>query len=195
MHTLSKGIKIGLTGSIASGKSTALDVFAQSGFQVFSADQAVSELYHDDGFVMKVKEIFPHIIVHDVIDKTLLIQSLSDAQFYERYIHLVHDGVLVKMLTFFQNIEDQNCVCEIPLLFEAQWQKYFDEVWCIVVSESLSHKRALLRGMSESTYQFLKEKQWSIEEKCAQADVLVHNENTKEDFIVSLTQLIKERTS
>lgn len=195
MHTLSKGIKIGLTGSIASGKSTALDVFAQSGFQIFSADAAVSELYHEDEFVKQIKESFPQIIVQDAIDKTLLVQALSDAQFYKRYIQLVHDGVLVKMLTFFQSVEGQNSVCEVPLLFEASWQKYFDEVWCIVVSETISHKRALLRGMSETTYQFLKEKQWSIEEKCAQADVLVHNENTKEDFILSLSQLIKERTS
>jgi dephospho-CoA kinase len=195
MHPLSKGIKIGLTGSIASGKSTALEVFHSAGFHVFSADKAVSELYHDVEFVQKVNEMFPEIVEGDAIDKTKLILALKEAQFYDQYIQLVHDGVLLRMFKFFQSIEGQNCVCEVPLLFEAQWEDYFDEVWCIVVSESISYERAINRGMSESTYQFLKEKQWSIEEKCAQADVLVHNENTKEDFVLSLTQLIKERTT
>jgi dephospho-CoA kinase len=195
MHTLSKGIKIGLTGSIASGKSTALNVFKAYGFQVFSADSAVSELYHDHEFVTKVYRMFPHLVIEHVIDKSKLIISLNDPTFYKQYIQLIHDHVLIKMMAFLSEHSQDHCVCEVPLLFEASWQDYFDEVWCIVVSETTSHSRAISRGMSESTYQFLKEKQWSIEEKCAQADVLVHNEFTLEEFITSLKYLIKERIS
>jgi dephospho-CoA kinase len=195
MHSLSKGITIGLTGSIASGKSTALDIFHECGFRVFSADKAVSELYHDQTFVKRVSDVFPSVIDGDVIDKSKLIISLDNPDFYNTYIQLVHDGVLEKMLVFLNTNKNENCVCEVPLLFEAKWQDYFDEVWCIVVQESISHNRAILRGMSETTYQFLKEKQYSIEEKCALADVLVHNETTLENFVRVLTEKIKERIS
>lgn len=96
------------------------------------------------------------------------------------------------MIAFQNKHESQPNVCEIPLLFEAGWERYFDQVWCIVINDELSFKRALERGMSASTYHFLKEKQWSIEEKSAKSHVLVHNESTKEVFIKTLRQKIKE---
>lgn len=192
MQTLPKALKIGLTGSIASGKSTALTVFKQRGFATFSADECVSAMYHDALFVNTVKKAYPHVISLDTIDKSLLVKALSDPVFYEGYIHLVHDHVLKNMIEFQMNHETQSTVCEIPLLFEAGWENYFDQVWCIVINDELSFKRALERGMSASTYHFLKEKQWSIEEKSAKSHVLVHNESTKEVFIKTLRAKIKE---
>ncbi|MBS3972840.1 MAG: dephospho-CoA kinase [Erysipelotrichia bacterium] len=192
MQTVSKAIKIGLTGSIASGKSTALSVFKQRGFAIFSADDCVSSMYHDALFVNTVKQSYPHVVTLDSIDKSLLVKALSDPVFYEGYIHLVHDHVLKNMIAFQNKHESQPNVCEIPLLFEAGWERYFDQVWCIVINDELSFKRALERGMSASTYHFLKEKQWSIEEKSAKSHVLVHNESTKEVFIKTLRQKIKE---
>lgn len=193
MSSLSKGIKIGLTGSIASGKSTALDVFKAHGFFVFSADHAVSELYHDIDFVHHVKQVFPHIIVDQTIDKSRLLQSLNDPVFYDQYIDMIHHGVLMKMLHFQKQHHNEKTVCEIPLLFEVSWESYFDEVWVIVVSDEVSFKRATSRGMSQQTYAFLKNKQWSIEKKRAHGTVLVHNEGTKEEFIQALTYRFKER--
>lgn len=192
MQKVSKALKIGLTGSIASGKSTALSVFKQHGFEIFSADECVSSMYHDPQFVNSVKQSYPEVINQDLIDKSLLVKALSDPVFYEGYIHLVHDHVLKNMIEFQSNHESQPIVCEIPLLFEAGWEHYFDQVWCIVISDELSFKRALERGMSASTYHFLKKKQWSVEEKSAKSHVLVHNESTKEEFVRRLRQKIKE---
>lgn len=192
MQTLPKALKIGLTGSIASGKSTALNVFKQRGFAIFSADECVSSMYHDPSFINTVKQSYPQVISLESIDKSLLVKALSDPVFYEGYIHLIHDHVLRNMLAFQNDHESQTTVCEIPLLFEAGWETYFDQVWCIVINDELSFKRALERGMSASTYHFLKEKQWSIEEKSAKSHVLVHNEGTKEMFIKTLKEKIKE---
>lgn len=193
MHTVSKGIKIGLTGSIASGKSTALSCFKDHGFYIFSADEAVSQLYRDDDFIGLISNRFPKLITDKMIDKFKLIEALKDHDFHSEYIQCVHHEVLLKMLDFLEMSEDQPCVCEVPLLYEVGWQQYFDEVWCIGVSDEISHQRALRRGMSDETYQFLKQHQWSIEEKKIYADVFVENNATQHDFYDKLSTLIKER--
>lgn len=193
MHTVSKGIKIGLTGSIASGKSTALSCFKDHGFHGFSADEAVSQLYKSEEFINLIAIRFPNLVTDGMINKTMLIEALKDPQFHEHYIRFVHHEVLLKMLAFLQANNNEPCVCEVPLLYEVGWQQYFDEVWCIGVSDEISHKRAVQRGMSDETYQFLKQHQWSIEEKKIYADVFVENNSSQAEFYEQLSTLIKER--
>lgn len=193
MPTVSKAVKIGLTGSIASGKSTALACFKDHGFHVFSADEAVSQLYKNEAFVKLVEVNFPHLITDSMIDRVRLIDALKDQLFHVKYVQFVHHEVLLKMIAFLDTNEGNPCVCEVPLLYEVGWQQYFDEVWCIGVKDEISHQRALLRGMSEETYQFLKKHQWSIEEKKIYADVFIENNTSQTDFYDKLSILIKER--
>jgi len=193
MHTMSKAVRIGLTGSIASGKSTALLCFKNHGFHVFSADEAVSKLYKSNDFISLVALYFPNLIVDGMIDRTILVDALKDQEFHDHYIEFVHNEVLGMMLAFLQDYLHKPCVCEVPLLYEAGWQHYFDEVWCIGVNDEISHSRALSRGMSDETYQFLKKHQWSIEEKKKYSDVFVENNTSQAEFYEKLTHLIKER--
>lgn len=193
MPTVSKGINIGLTGSIASGKSTALACFQDHGFHVFSADEAVSQLYKNESFVKLVEVNFPHLITDSMIDRVKLIDALKDQHFHVTYVQFVHHEVLLKMIAFLDANKGEPCICEVPLLYEVGWQQYFDEVWCIGVKDEISHQRALRRGMSEETYQFLKQHQWSIEEKKIYADVFIENNTNQTDFYDNLTILIKER--
>ena len=51
-------LKIGLTGNIGSGKSTACRIFATLGVPIFYADQEAKELYKENGIKSKVKELF-----------------------------------------------------------------------------------------------------------------------------------------
>lgn len=193
MSTLSKGIKIGLTGAIASGKSTALDVFKSLGFFTFSADEAVKTLYEDQSFLQQLEEYIPHIRVNGAIDKAKLISALQDEGLYQSVIKCIHEGVLQKMLRFHKEHASFNTVCEVPLLFEVGWQSYFDETWVISLSDVLSLQRAMQRGMSPQLYAFLKGKQWDITQKCALADVIIGNEGSKEAFIKQIQKTIKER--
>ena len=68
--------RIGLTGSIATGKSTVLKAFADLGVPVFSADEAVAELYAGEA-VAPVEALFPGVTATAPIDKALLSQRLA----------------------------------------------------------------------------------------------------------------------
>ena len=68
--------RIGITGSIATGKSTVLTAFADLGVPVFSADQAVAELYAGDA-VAPVEALFPGVTKAGVIDKSRLSARLG----------------------------------------------------------------------------------------------------------------------
>lgn len=193
MSKLSKGIKIGLTGAIASGKSTALEVFKSLGFYTFSADEAIKQLYNDHTFCKQLAAYMPQVIVDGKINKTMLLVVLQDENLYRRVIPWMHEGVLRKMLNFHNKYAHANTVCEIPLLFEVGWQQYFDEIWCIALNDTLSKQRALQRGMSPQLYTFLKAKQWDITHKCSLADVVIFNEDTLTTFVKQLQHVIKER--
>ena len=68
-------IVIGLTGSIATGKSTVLAVFAEQGVPTFSSDDAVHELYRGAA-VATVEAAFPGVTVDGVIDRERLSRQL-----------------------------------------------------------------------------------------------------------------------
>ena len=68
--------KIGVTGSIATGKSTLLEAFARAGAPVFSADAAVAELYAGEA-VAPVEALFPGVTRNGIIDRQALAQRLG----------------------------------------------------------------------------------------------------------------------
>src|SRR5690606_1455470 len=70
-------LKLGLTGSIASGKSTVLEEFAALGVPVFSADEAVHALYAGEA-VPAVEALFPGVSHNGQIDRTALSRQLLE---------------------------------------------------------------------------------------------------------------------
>ena len=75
-------LKLGLTGSIASGKSTLLKAFAALGVPVFSADDAVHQLYQGEA-VGPVGEAFPGV-VRDGRDTWVRIRSADRNSFLKK---------------------------------------------------------------------------------------------------------------
>src|SRR5690606_32213490 len=69
-------LRLGLTGSIATGKSTLLKAFADLGVPTFSADEAVAELYAGPA-VVPVEALFPGVTQNGIIDRSLLSQKLA----------------------------------------------------------------------------------------------------------------------
>src|SRR5690606_24808523 len=67
---------IGITGSIATGKSTLLEAFGKCGVPVFSADKAVAELYAGEA-VAPVEALFPGVAGDGAIDRAELARRLA----------------------------------------------------------------------------------------------------------------------
>ena len=93
-------IVIGLTGSIASGKSTVAAMFADAGVPVFSADEAVHRLYEGEA-IGAIAAAFPAAIAEGKVDRAKLGEIVqSDPAALRRLETLVHPLVRKEALTF-----------------------------------------------------------------------------------------------
>jgi dephospho-CoA kinase len=168
--------RIGITGSIATGKSTVLKAFADLGVPVFSADQAVAELYAGDA-VDAVEAAFPGVARDGVIDRNLLSQRLAeDVTGFKRLEALVHPLVRAKIAQFMDAAEAEGhalAVVEVPLLFESGHDYGFDAVAVTWVDPAIQRQRALARpGLSVEKLDTILARQLKQDDKKARATYL-----------------------
>lgn len=168
--------KIGVTGSIATGKSTLLDAFAKVGVPVFSADQAVAELYSGDA-VAPVEALFPGVAKGGSIDRQELARRLAaDPSGFKRLEAVVHPLVRARIAAFLQQTEREGqptAVVEVPLLFETGFDYGFDAVAVTHVDEAVLRERVMARpGMTVEKLDTLLARQMPQAEKKARSTYL-----------------------
>ena len=168
--------RLGMTGSIATGKSTVLRAFADLGVPVFSADEAVAELYEGEA-VAPVEALFPGVTTDGKIDRTLRSQRLAaDPTGFKRLEAVVHPLVRARIARFMDGAEAAGhrlAVVEVPLLFESGYDYGFDAVGVTWVDETIQRQRALARpGMTGEKLDTILARQMPQAEKKARADYL-----------------------
>ena len=168
--------RLGMTGSIATGKSTVLRAFADLGVPVFSADEAVAELYEGEA-VAPVEALFPGVTTDGKIDRGLLSQRLAaDPTGFKRLEAVVHPLVRARITRFMDEAEAEGhelAVVEVPLLFESGYDYGFDAVGVTWVDETIQRQRALARpGMNRGKLETILARQMPQAEKKARATYL-----------------------
>lgn len=168
--------KIGVTGSIATGKSTLLDAFAKVSVPVFSADQAVAELYSGDA-VAPVEALFPGVAKAGSIDRQELAKRLAaDPSGFKRLEAVVHPLVRTRIAAFLEQAEragQPTAVVEVPLLFETGFDYGFDAVAVTHVDDAVLRERVMARpGMTVEKLDTLLARQMPQAEKKARATYL-----------------------
>jgi dephospho-CoA kinase len=146
-------LTIGLTGSIATGKSTAATYLAECGLPVFSADETVHELYQGEA-VPLVAAAFPEVVAEGRIDRAALSKRLMQTpDDLPKLEAIVHPLVRAKRQAFLQTHREEGTpmvVLDIPLLFETQMQDDVDVILLVSVDAQEQRRRALKRpGMTE----------------------------------------------
>ena len=168
--------RIGITGSIATGKSTVLKAFAELGVPVFSADEAVAELYEGDA-VAPVEALFPGVAREGRIDRSALSRRLAaDPTGFKRLEAVVHPLVRARIARFMDEAEAEGhalAVVEVPLLFESGYDYGFDAIGVTWVDEAIQRRRALARpGMTGEKLDTILARQLPQAEKKARATYL-----------------------
>ncbi|HVW94300.1 MAG TPA: dephospho-CoA kinase [Devosia sp.] len=170
-------LKLGLTGSIATGKSTVLRAFADRGVPVFSSDEAVHELYAGAA-VAPVEAAFPGVARNGQIDRQLLsarlLQSPGRLAELER---IVHPLVRHRIAEFLRQSEASGAplaVVDIPLLYEGGYDYGLDKVAVTTVDEAEQRRRALARpGMTVEKLDAILARQLPQAEKKRRADYVL----------------------
>ncbi len=170
--------KLGLTGSIASGKSTALEEFAALGVPTFSSDDAVHELYRGEA-VPVVEALFPGVSHNGEIDrKALSARILAEPQRLGELEAAVHPLVRARIGRFLADAEASGAkvaVVDIPLLFETGHDYGLDRVATTWAPDEEIRARALARpGMTVEKLDAILARQLPQDEKRKRADYVIY---------------------
>lgn len=174
-------IKLGLTGSIATGKSTTAKLFGQEGVPVHDADAAVHAIYQNEG-VKPVGALIPSAIRNGVVDRSFLKAALGeDPALFPKLEAIVHPLVQARETTACQKARAAGhpiMVFDIPLLFETGGEARMDKVVVVHCKPKTQLARLLARpGMDEATAHMLMARQMPQAEKIARADFLISTDH------------------
>jgi dephospho-CoA kinase len=172
-------IIIGLTGSIATGKTFVAKCFAKLGAKVFDADETVHELLTYGGQAVRpVREAFPASYDEGCISrKKLGAVVFGDSASRQKLESIMHPLVAVQRERFLCDARKNKIavvVLEIPLLFESRVKTTCDYVVVTTVEATTQKARALDRdGMTEQRFNAINALQMDSDEKARRADFVI----------------------
>lgn len=191
---------LGLTGGIASGKSTVSRYFKEQGFPVVDADVIAREVMEpEEPAYRKVVEFFSQDILnpdHSINRERLGDIVFSDSEKLRQLNTLVQKEIfntIMKKKNELIGQENTLIILDIPLLYEAGYDKYVDEVMVVYTDHATQLTRLRKRDqLSEAAAIRRIESQEPLESKKARADVVIDNngtiEQTKRQVDVWLTK-------
>ncbi|MFQ5847078.1 MAG: dephospho-CoA kinase [Candidatus Methylomirabilales bacterium] len=174
---------VGLTGGIATGKSTVARMFAERGAAVLDADEMVRELQMPGTAVYEaIVETFGTPILHrdGSIDRKSLGEIVFRDETLRRRLETIVHPPLVKAveerLAEFRRQRVPLCVVELPLLIEAEAAHRFDWVVVVTAAEEVQVARLMAdRGLTRDEALIRIRSQMSVGEKARRADFVIEN--------------------
>lgn len=181
---------IGLTGGIASGKSTVTGFFRDHEVPVIDADILGHRTYDPgtDTFDAVVKAFGPELVATDgTIDRKVLgAKVFGKPDELKRLTDIVWPGIrrlASEQLAAFETAGNGLVVLEAAVLFEAGWEDLVNEVWVVVVEPEHAIQRLAARnGLDESAARARIDSQLSNAERTARADVVIENNGTLDEL-------------
>ncbi len=180
---------IGLTGGIATGKSTAAEYLKEKGARIIDADQISHQISHrgEKGWQLVVDEFGDQILKDNgEFDRDKLGEIVfSDPQKRKKLESLLHPLIIYEMKEqahqYLKN--DEIVVFMAPLLYEAGLDRFCDQIWVISSSEAEQIKRMEKRNnfSREEALNRIKA-QMPLAEKEEKADVVIENNSTIADL-------------
>lgn len=184
---------LGLTGGIASGKSTVANDMREKGILVVSADELVKEIYQKKESIEFIKSLDEKFVVEGMIQFQLLrkwaFEDSHHLQTLENYLYPQMKNQFLASLT------PQNkswVVYDVPLLFEKGLDSQIDQTLVISVSSDVQISRLMERDkISKDDALKIIQSQMSIEEKCRRADFIIENNSNKSDLKIEVAEFLR----
>lgn len=188
---------IGLTGGIASGKSTVATELRKQNVPVFDADEVSRNAVAkgSKGLALVAEAFGADYLTSDgEMDRAKISQLVfSDKEALKTLEGILHKIVWDEAEAFLAEAREQKAklaVLDVPLLIETKWHERVDLVWLVAVSKEQQIKRAMIRsGMTEEEVKARIAAQMSLEDKKKFADVVLDNSGALEE---TLEQVHKE---
>ena len=189
---------IGITGGIASGKSTVTNFLRQKGFEVVDADALVHQLQKPGGrlYQILVEHFGEKILLENGELNRPLLASLIFSNPEEQEWSKETQGELIREELGF--VRDKLAQTEdlffmdIPLLFEQEYASWFDETWLVYVSRDTQMDRLMKRDyLTMEDAQARLASQWPLEEKKRLASHILDNNGSREQLLSQVGSLLQ----
>jgi len=191
---------IGITGGIGSGKSTVTSMLRERGYTVVDADELSREVSKKGTPLLRllVREFGIEIIKEDgTLNRSKLADLAFESQQGTRRLNeLVQTAILVRAMEFFNRLKLSGdidvCFFDVPMLYEAGWDRYTDSVWLVTAPQQIRLKRVVKRDRSRKQEVLARMKlQMSEEEKMSRADVVLDNSGTEAELKAQVERAIE----
>ena len=187
---------LGLTGSIAMGKTTVSNMFRDLGVPVWCADNAVEKLYKKNGAATKmISKEYPDVVTENGVDKKKLRNLIhNDNSILKNIEAIVHPLLQNSKIKFLKtNKHSHLVVYDIPLLFEKGLEKDFDAVLVVTASTLTQRNRVLSRkNITDKDFQLIKRNQLGEEEKIKKADFVINTDRSLTETMQDVVQIYEK---
>ncbi len=191
-------IKVAVTGTIASGKSTLTTLMKRHGIPVFNSDRIANLcLRQTHPAYREIVDYFGGEILDEngeIVRSALAAKIFGNEEKRLKLNSIVHPYVKERLLKFFENVSDSRIACaEVPLLFETDWAELFDEIFVVTCSKEEAVRR-MMEDRSYTEEEALKryESQLDPEKQIAMATRVFRNEGTVTELNQELNRWLRE---
>lgn len=191
-------MRLGLTGSFGSGKTTVSEMFRKKGFFVIDADEIAREVTTRGrkGFEAIVREFGEEYLTDEgKLDRKKLAHLVfNDSQSLKKLESIVHPLVRDKELELLrQHDREDLVVVSVPLMYEAGMDSDVDKVAVVAISPERRYERLQKQyGISREEIDRRLRNQMPQEEKIRKADYVIDNNGTEENTKKQVEHLIKK---
>ena len=189
---------IGITGGIASGKSTVTNFLRKQGFQVVDADAVVHQLQRPGGrlFEALVQHFGQEIILKNGELNRPLLASLIFSNPEEREWSRITQGEIIReeLAVLREQLAQTEEIffMDIPLLFEQDYVSWFDETWLVYVDRDVQVERLMKRDhLSKDEAEFRLAAQWPLEKKKDLASQILDNNGNQDQLLTQVFSLLE----
>lgn len=186
---------IGLTGGIATGKSTVSQILKSKGFAIVDADKLVKEIYALPEVHEVIQKEHPEVMKDGKIQFPLLRQKVFMSREVKAQIESLIYAHLPRMFEkAFAHFQDpQILIYDVPLLFERNMEGYFDVNVLVYAPRKIQKARLMTRdGHMEDMANNILDQQMDIEDKKQKAEFIIDNSQTEAELAEEVNQFLRQ---
>lgn len=177
-----------ITGTFASGKSTVLDIISELGYKTYSLDRIYQELFSNNEKMKK--EIFKNLKTLDRAELRDLVYN--DFNKNNLLKNITHKYIFKELFKQIEENQDSIIFVEVPLLFDDGYEKVFDKVIDVYVSDDIENTLLNKRNISSQTKIDTDKNQLSKEDKMNKSDYVIKNTSTLDHLKEETIKVLKE---
>ena len=189
-------MNIGITGSIACGKSTVSDYLKEKGYTIIDADKLGHVALTSEDVKRRLSETFgANILVNNEISREVLGKLVfGNDNNLKKLNNIIHPKIKELILKLQEEHENEDLVfLDIALLYEANFVELVEKVAVVYVDEDVQLERLMTRNFL-SKEEALKriESQMSPQEKASLGDFVINNSYRKEDTFQQIDEILEK---